>query len=431
MSPSFWKALGLIMTPALVLAAGITPSQPATPLLDVGAAVERALANNPGLAAIRSRAEALARIPVQRATLPDPSLSLNVMNLPVDTFALSQEGMTQVQIGLSQALPFPGKLALMEAVAAAGANAGMDEVGEWRLGLARDVRTVWWRIFAIDRALETLEADKGLMRQFVDIAQSKYRVGRGLQQDVLLAQLELSRLFDRELGLESRRRNAIARLNVLMAVPPDSDWRLPERVDDALPEVPEPAVLHDLARRHRPLVQRQRALIEAAESRVALAERDYYPDFMVGAAYGLRSGRNPDGTSRADLLSLRLSMSLPIHERGRQGPALDQRKRERIEAGHRLRDLENRVAGEVEQALADYLRSREQVRLFSRGIIPQAVQTVASMRAGYQVNKVDFLNLMRAQITLFDYQTRYWQTLSEAHQALARLVAATGKEWEE
>ena len=50
------------------------------------------------------------------------------------------------------------------------------------------------------------------------------------------------------------------------------------------------------------------------------------------------------------------------------------------------------------------------------------------MRAGYLVNKVDFLNLVRAQTTLFDYGTQYWRALSEANRALAALAAAIGDE---
>ena len=86
------------------------------------------------------------------------------------------------------------------------------------------------------------------------------------------------------------------------------------------------------------------------------------------------------------------------------------------------------MAAVIAAAAADYERARQQVSLFREGIIPQATQTVASMRAGYQVNKVDFLNLVRAQITLFNYQVQYWKALSEANQALARVAAAIGKE---
>ena len=86
------------------------------------------------------------------------------------------------------------------------------------------------------------------------------------------------------------------------------------------------------------------------------------------------------------------------------------------------------MRSQISVALADYERAREQFILFKSGIIPQARQTVASMLAGYQVNKVDFLNLIRSQITLFNHETKYWRALAEAKQSLAKLIAAVGKE---
>jgi outer membrane protein TolC len=88
----------------------------------------------------------------------------------------------------------------------------------------------------------------------------------------------------------------------------------------------------------------------------------------------------------------------------------------------------NAAYAEISQASADYTQAREAYTLFGTGIIPQARQTVQSMLAGYQVNEVDFLNLVRSQITLFSYETQYWRSLSVANQALARLYAAVGGE---
>ena len=50
------------------------------------------------------------------------------------------------------------------------------------------------------------------------------------------------------------------------------------------------------------------------------------------------------------------------------------------------------------------------------------------MRAGYQVNQVDFLNLVRTQVTLYDYETQYWLAISLANQALAQLESLVGQE---
>jgi outer membrane protein TolC len=121
-------------------------------------------------------------------------------------------------------------------------------------------------------------------------------------------------------------------------------------------------------------------------------------------------------------------MSLPLYAGRKQDKAVDQRSSEFLQKQYALQDEFVQVQAEISASLADYRRASEQVQLFKTGIIPQARQSVASMLSGYQVNKVDFLNLVRAQITLYDYETRYWKSFSEANQALARLTAAVGEE---
>ncbi|MDH5217775.1 MAG: TolC family protein, partial [Gammaproteobacteria bacterium] len=165
----------------------------ANPLtLSLEKALAMALEPNSGLAEMQSRAAAAAAIPSQQGALPDPRFHLNFANLPVDSFDLAQEPMTQTQLGFSQALPFPGKLGLRASVASSNATVTEHQVGEYRLRLIRDVKLAWWKIFYFDKSLETVEKNRQLLKQIVSTAQTKYSVGQGLQQDVLLAQLELS-----------------------------------------------------------------------------------------------------------------------------------------------------------------------------------------------------------------------------------------------
>ena len=397
-------------------------------LYTLQAAMATALRDNPGLAEIKARADAMAAVPSQVGTLPDPRLSFNVMNLPTDSFALSQEPMTQIQFGLYQAVPFPGKLALREEAAKYEAEAMMDNVGEVRLSLQHDVKVTWWRLFNLDRSLQIVARNQELLRQFIKIAQTKYSVGQGLQQDVLLAQLELSKLQDLKLRLRGMRHNEEARFAALLDIPPDRPVRVPMQVDPELPELADERALYTMADQFKPLLAGQQKLIQAADSRLELAKKDYYPDFNVGATYGVRSGYNPDGGSRADFASVMFSMNLPIFTGRKQSKAVDQRRSEWLEKNFKLHSLRNKVHADISAAVSDYHRAREQAGLFETGIIPQARQTVSSMLAGYQVNKVDFLNLVRSQITLYNYEMNYWQSLSEANQALARLVMAVGVE---
>ncbi len=427
MFPKWLFCLCLVLQAAAVAAGSSSPDTAEKNSLPLESALRQAESANPSLAAIRARYQALKAVPPQAGSLPDPVVSFNALNLPVDTFDIPQEAMTQLQFGVSQAFPFPGKLKLREEAAQWEARAAGDDVDEWRLRLLRDVAVLWWRLFYLDRALEIIVANQELLRQFVEIAQTKYKVGQGLQQDVLLAQLELSRLLDQELQLMGLRSQDAAQLNALLDRSADAPLNLPRDVERSLPENPPEPELFALAEQSRPLLARIHKQIQAARSRVKLAKKDFLPDFKVGAFHGFRSGQNPDGTSRPDFLTLKLSMNVPLYFATKQSKAVDQRQSELLREQFQWQDTWNRVRAEISSALADYHRARNQVVLFDKGIIPQARQTVASMLAGYQVNKVDFLNLVRSQLTLYNYEVQYWKTLAEARQSLARLKAAVGR----
>ncbi|GAB6068274.1 TolC family protein [Methylothermus subterraneus] len=417
------------MVYGLVLWLGTAAAETATPTLTpltLTAALAQAECGNPSLAAIRARYEALKAIPPQEGSLPDPEISFAAMSLPVDTFNTGKEDMTQLQFGISQAFPFPGKLRLKQEAAEWEAKAAGEDVKELRLKLLRDVEIVWWRLYYLDRALAIIAANQDLLRQFVEIAKTKYTVGQGLQQDVLLAQLELSRLIDLELQLQGLRGQEAAQLNALIDRPADAPVNLPAEVARTLPETPQEPDLFRRAEEKRPLLARIHNQIEAARTRVDLAKKEFFPDFKLGAFHGFRHGQDPSGKSRPDFLTLSLSMNLPLYFATKQAKAVDQRQSELLRQQFRWQDTWNQVRAEIASALADYRRARDQAVLFDRGILPQARQTVASMLAGYQVGKVDFLNLVSAQITLYNYEIQYWKTLAEARQALARLEAAVG-----
>ena len=390
-------------------------------------AVKLAISDNSALTAQGEHARSMRAIAPQVGSLPDPVLSLNALNLPVNSFSTTQENMTQIQVGFSQAIPFPGKLALREDAANMLADAAEYDTDEFRLQLISRVKGGWWNLFYLDRALETVKRNKVLLRQLIRIAETKYKVGKGLQQDVLLAQLELSKLLDVGISLKAARKREVASLNALINRPAYDDIRLPQKVDETLLEAAKESVLAEQAITSRPVLFRQGKYIEASSKHVALAEKDYYPDFNLGAAYGLRSGINPaNNRSRDDFTSVKLSMTLPFFTGTRQDHQLEQRKAELARSQFSYQDIKEIVLVEVSHALADYEKAREQGLLFKTGIIPQAHQTVASMLAAYQVNKVDFLNLVGAQVTLYNYETQYWKSLAEANQSMARLDAAVG-----
>jgi outer membrane protein, heavy metal efflux system len=395
-------------------------------VLTLKQATELALIGNPGLAEIKSRAEAMAAIPSQAGSLPDPTVNIDLLNVPTRSFDLQKEDMTMLEFGVSQAIPFPGKLALREKIAEQEALAAADSVEEARLRLIREVKQTWWRLFYYDRALNLLLESERFFQQLIDIAQAKYKVGKGKQQDVLLAQLELSKLKDEKLDLISMRHGQDARFNVLLDQQPDFSVQIPKEAEFKLPVVDE-AVLQEKALHVRPLFAQHRKMLDAASAKVNLAKREYYPDFTVGAGYAVRQN-TPSGDMRSDFASIRLSMSVPLYAVTKQAKAVDQRQSELMQERYALLDEHHKIQAEIAAKTAEYHHSKEKLLLLEHEIIPQAQQTVNSLMAGYQVSQTAFNDLLVTQLSFLQYQTQYWQALTKTQEILADLSAEVGEE---
>lgn len=412
-------ALFALLVAGSALAAGAAPAD----ILTLPQAITLGLQQNPALAAAKAQADAAGHEVPQAGALADPRLSIGVANLPMRSFALDEEPMTMIQFGISQPLPYPGKRALMTEKAEQRAAAAALGSGEAALWLVREIRQGWWQLFQLDRALETVAGNHTLLEKLEETARSLYSVGQGRQQEVLLAQLEIASLRDQALLLQQQRDEAQIRLNTLLNRPPATPITLPPvpAAPAPLPELAAAAELRSGALAHRPELHATQALLEAARAQRELSARDRYPDFAVDAMYGYRDGFD-------DMVSLQLSMNLPLYAGRKQSRAEDQRQAELIAARERLRETETRIAAEVAMAEIRYRRSRQQVALFEQTILPQARQSAESLLAGYQTGKVMFADLIRARTALHDYENRYWQAYSEAQQALAALDAATAKE---
>ncbi|MDX8390977.1 MAG: TolC family protein, partial [Mariprofundaceae bacterium] len=248
------KKVRHLLAIAVVITAPIASSALAeTTLLTLTQAEALAVMNNPALAAAGKQAEAMAAIPAQAGSLPDPKISLKALNLPVDSFSATAENMTQMQIGFSQAIPFPGKLGLKAEAAEYMAAAALENRQEFRFVLLRNTRIHWWNIAYLDKALSIIRRNQQLLRNLVRISETKYKTGKGLQQDVLLAQLELSRLLQRELQLQGVRERESVTLNALLGRSSDTPFILPTQPKQDAVGVDGQA-LKQWARSHRPML---------------------------------------------------------------------------------------------------------------------------------------------------------------------------------
>ena len=386
--------------------------------------IEEGINNNPDLLASYQNWQAeLAKIP-QAGALPDPQLSFNLLNLPVNTFELNQEPMTGKQIALMQMFPFPGKQGLREDIAKSAADISRDKNLELKNQLIKNIKQTYYDIFFIDQSLETVQKNRGVLQDFIRIAQSKYSVGKGLQQDVLKAQVEFSKLEDKSITLTQKRQAATARLNALLNRPAGTP--LGKTI------VPEPdslnldfAQLQNLAKENRPLLQAWNSMFQQSGKKVSLAKKEYLPDFKLGIAYTQRD-KLENGMGGIDYLSGLFSVDIPLYFWRKQNKKVEETRYNQDMVQQSYRNVQNQVYADLDKSLSDVEKNYRLLELYKSGIIPQATQSLNAAIAGYQTNKVDFLTLLNNQLTLFNFELDYYRFLSDYRKGIADLEAATG-----
>ncbi len=402
-----------------------SPGNVTTVRLTLCEAVLTALDNNPDIRALDARYMAAVNIAPQAGSLPDPVLSFNALNLPTDTFSLDQEPMTQMQVKLTQTIPFPGKLSMKETAAGREAEALKFQVDELKLKVVSRVETLWWDVFYLEKALEIVRQNRILIQEIIDTARAKYEVGRGMQQDVLLAQVELSELLNAEVDLQGRIAGGMARLARLAGRDEMISRRIAVDTSVTMEDIGPEREIFRTALAKRPALKAAGKKIGAAQARLKLSQKGYFPDFTLGAAYGFRQD-SPQGMDRPNFASFMISMNIPIWAGRKQSREIARRDRELQGQKELYRSSKQQVFQEIASALADLRSLRKQAFFYRDAVIPQARLTFSSMLSAYQVNRVDFLNVIRARLAILGYEKRYWRAITDAKKAEARLRAAEG-----
>jgi len=364
-----------------------------------------------------------ARIP-QSGALPDPILSLNLLNIPTNSFAFDQEPMTGKQIALRQQFPFPGKLNLKEEISTENATVSMANYHEYKNQVIKDLKQAYYDLFFMDKSIEITFMNQRLLEDFAKIAETKYAVGKGLQQDVLKARVEYSKMSDKIIQLEQKRYMKQAQINTLINAPVNS--KLGRTVEPEFKLVTYNFdTLKVIASRNRPLLKGWESMKKQSRLKVDLAKKDYWPDIGLFVAYTQRDELQ-NGNPGYDFLSGGISLNIPIFSGSKQSQKVEETQYARNMIDERYFQILNQVHYELANTHSSMEKNARLVELFKTNIKPQASQSVESALIGYQTDKVDFLTLLNNQITLFNYDLDYYRVLTDYNKDIASLEFLTG-----
>lgn len=416
----------LVMLTAFILSATSGSADELRQTEDLPTLVKTAVANNPELKSSRSRWRMFANKAEQAASLEDPMLMFKLQNLLArEPLSIGgKDPATAKVIGISQQLPFWGKRGLKQEVSQYEAESYKWSIEERKLELTRMVKETYYQLWAVDKSLEVVAKNIKILADFVAIAELKYSVGQGVQQDIYKAGLEKSRMLDMQISLLQQRKSLEANLNYLLYRPGNTP--VGTIADFTLPDVSQTSEqLNETALERRPQIKSLASLANKGQASHRLAQKEFYPDFNLSFEYMFREAAMSD--PGYNMFTVGVTFNLPL-QRQRRRAMLAESTSETSMATEELNGLKSSISFSINDLLARMERRRKLVELYKGGIIPQAEQSLESAVISYRVNKVDFLTLLDGRITLFNYERELYESQAEYMMRLAQLEAAVGME---
>jgi outer membrane protein TolC len=382
-----------------------------------------ALKNDYTLKAINARGQSMSELAVATEKLPDPQLKLGFANLPTDSFNLGQEPMTQTVIGVRQMFP-RGQTRSLSSQRISASVAGNGAEAEDRKGQTLlATREAYIRVYLHQQREKILRQSLIVFTDLAEITHDYYANGRAHQQDVVQAQLELSRVEERLAHIHQQQEQARARLAERIGA---DAYR---ELDGQWPEINRPEAAQEIIAGlagHPHLLAWQHQ-IEKSRTSEEIARQAYKPGFAVDLAYGGRGGQNPDGTDRSDFLSVFVTMDIPLFTKNRQDRVLASSIADTSATEYARDNVYRSMKARVEEHAATLTSEQERLDLYEELLLPQAAFNAETAFVDYQDAVKDLTTLMRARIGEYEIKLSHAALRADEIITRARLLYLQGE----
>lgn len=393
----------------------------AAPALD--ALIHEALAQSPLITSARKHWQALTKVPLQVSTLPDPTLALQQLTVgsPQPFSGYQSSDFYYTGFGVSQDIPGPGKLRLRAKQADKEAETARDAALLQQRQVIELVRETYFNLFYLQKMLDSLRGTQSELDRIAQTTEAQYRVAMAQQQDVLKAQLQQTEVLKDLQMNQAEFQQGQATLKAILGREQDSAnieigevTPTPLSISDSR--------LRDLALANSATLQQAGAMEEQSEAALAIAKRDYVPDFNVGYAY------QKTGPGFHDYYMLSLGLKIPLYFWRKQTPAVEQASLEKESVLADTYSKRLSVLSDLQNQVVTLRTNDRLLRLYTDGLIPQAAETLTSATAAYRVGKVDFQSLLSAVTDELRVKQEYFRSLADHEIAVAKIRQTIGEQ---
>jgi len=378
--------------------------------------------NNPQIQAARLSWQAAKQVPSQVSTLPDPQFNVQQVNVgsPRPFAGYTNSDFAYVGLGVTQDLPYPGKLRLKGEMAKRDADVVEQQYESVRRSILAGVKSAYIQLAYLSTTLGILESDGELLQQVEKAADARYRSGMGNQQDLLRAQLEQTKLL-REITMHHLE---VAKLQAQIKQHLNRMQSSPDIEPSELSETPLPLTFEELlsaAKAQNPEISGAEKMVEKQKLQVDLAHKDFYPDFNVQYMW-----QRTEPTQFRAYYMLSFGVRVPIYRSRKQRPELAQAEAELSRSRSESEVQSQQVAFELRSEYETEQKTTELLRIYREGLLPQARAGFQAGIASYQNNRQDFQALLASFLDVLHLDEEYWKGIAERETALARLEQLTG-----
>jgi len=382
--------------------------------------LDEALKSNSELLAYESMVKASAyRVP-QAKSLPDPMFMFGYQNEGWRRYTYGEMLGAQWMFSASQMIPFPGKLSLKGEMSERESESLRASYESAKLKTILKVRELYYDLFLLYKQIDLIRDKAVLLKQVEDAAVARYSAGMGSQQEVLMAQTEKYMLLEKEEMLKQKVQSLEAMLNAATG----RDVSAPLGRPDDLPFaacIYSMDTMNKAAMENSPEIKSRNKMIEAAEAKVRMMQKEYIPDFTLSASYFNRGGGEFD-----DMWSLTTTMNIPLYYKTKQKQAVLEAESSLTGARHELEGTKLMISSGIRDNYSMMKSSERLMELYKNGLIPKTYQDFELSLAGYATGKVEAITVITRLKSLLDYEFLYWGQVAEREKAIARLEAVSG-----
>jgi outer membrane protein TolC len=415
------KLLFLLLLPVQVLGQD-SPDVPADTVLHLENLLLEVRKRNPLLQASHLEAQALALRNEQVSALQDPLVRIVYQPVPL----LSAHGTQRSQWSVEQEVPYPGKLGLQASIADLSADIRGFEAETFEEDLLLQIKRSYFELYRIQQQELRIHAFKDRLQNFEEIAATQYEVGVGVQQAILKTQLEKNSLSRLQLELSIERRTAIETLARLLNRPVFAQSKVLINIKPLTHVQFNTTDLLAVALNQRPEVDALDTAVKRADAEIALAGKQFKPDFRFSITY-FDVGRAdvPSTAKGRDAFGIGAAIKVPL-QRGRARAQLEEARVRRNHVHAKQEALNTSLKTQIADLIHQLREEARQLRLFEEAMIPQAETALQATFSSYMTGSTDFLDLLDSERTLFSLSMSYDDTFARYFQVAAALERVLG-----